>query len=186
MESPRYLTGQLLLAMPGLEDPRFARSVIAMCQHDADGALGIAVHAHAPGVTLHKVLGQFDVSLAGLPDGPVFLGGPVEPQRGFVLHSLDWGGQGTTDVAGGWGLTATIDALRAIGRPNGPSRWLLALGYAGWGAGQLDGEMKRSGWHVAPAKDEIMFNLPLQQRWDAAWRATGIDPRLLSPEIGHA
>jgi putative transcriptional regulator len=186
MESPSFLTGQLLLAMPGIRDPRFEKSVIAMCSHDEAGALGITVHAHAPGVTLHKVLEQFDVSLDGLADGPVFLGGPVEPQRGFVLHSLDWGGQGTTDVAGKWGLTATIDALRAIGRPNGPSQWLLALGYAGWGAGQLDGEMKRSGWHVAPAKDELIFTLPLHERWESGWRATGIDPRLLSPEVGHA
>jgi putative transcriptional regulator len=182
----RFLTGKLLLAMPGIGDTRFERSVTAICSHDEQGAMGIGVGHHQAGVTLHSVLKQFDVDLSTVADGPVFCGGPVEPQRGFVLHSLDWGGQGTSATAGLWGLTATIDILRAIGTPNGPRHWLLALGYAGWGEGQLDAEMTRHGWHLADADNRILFELPVQERWGAAFQSTGIDPRMLVGESGHA
>ncbi len=184
--NPRFLTGQLLLAMPGIGDPRFDRSVTAICSHDADGAMGIGVGHHQPGVSLHSVLKQFDVALDAVVDGPVFHGGPVEPQRGFVLHSLDWGGQGTSIAAGLWAVTATIDILRVIGTPQGPKRWLVALGYAGWGEGQLDREMTRHGWHLAEASDELLFDLPVGKRWEAGFQSTGIDPRMLVSESGHA
>lgn len=181
-----YLTGKLLLAMPGIGDPRFERSVIAMCQHDEQGAFGIGVGQTLPGVGLHTVLDQFGIAPDHAPDVPVYLGGPVETQRGFVLHSLDWGGQGSVQVAGSWGLTSTVDALRVIGTPGGPSRWLVALGYAGWGPGQLDDELHRHGWHVGEGDPRILFDVPPCDRWEAAFEAQGIDPRLLASASGHA
>jgi putative transcriptional regulator len=141
MTNPRYLAGKFLLAMPGIGDLRFERAVIAMCSHDDQGALGIGIGHFVPRMGLHNLLSQFDIPTDNIIDAPVHQGGPVEPQRGFVLHSLDWGGQGTVQVNKLWGLSGTLDILRVIGRPQGPSKWLVALGYAGWGAGQLDGEM---------------------------------------------
>ena len=186
MTNDPFHSGKLLLAMPGIGDLRFEKSVIAICSHDADGALGIGIGQHLGGVTVHGLLEQFEIDPSGMPDVPIFAGGPVEPKRGFVLHSLDWGGQGTIDVAGKWGLSASIDILRVIGRPHGPSQWLVALGYAGWGAGQLDGEMTRHGWHLADPSEALLFDLPAEQRWQSAFLSTGIDPRMLASESGHA
>ena len=186
MESVAFLTGQFLLAMPGIGDPRFEHAVIALCAHDAEGALGIGIGATIAGLGLHDLLGQFDIEPGEVPDAPVHFGGPVEPRRGFVLHSLDWGGQDTIDVAGRWALSGTIDVLRAIAGGTGPSRWLVALGYAGWGAGQLDNEMKHHGWFPAPGHSEILFETPVADRWAETWKAEGIDPALLASETGHA
>jgi putative transcriptional regulator len=185
MTALRFLSGQLLLAMPGIGDSRFERSVIALCSHDEGGALGIGV-GHLADYTLHSLFQQFDIDASGVPDSPIYAGGPVEPQRGFVLHSLDWGGQGTTEVAGQWALSSSLDVLRVIGRPTGPRNWLVALGYAGWGAGQLDEEMTRHGWHLAPGDQTILFDLPVGERWQAGFQLTGIDPRLLTPHSGRA
>lgn len=185
-DDPPFLTGKLLLALPGIGDPRFERSVIAMCQHDEGGALGIGVGTPLPEIGLHDVLRQFDIEPGDVPDSSVCLGGPVEPQRGFVLHSLDWAGQGSLQVAGRWALTSTIDVLRVIGTPHGPRRWLVALGYAGWGPGQLDGELRRHGWHVGEPDDRIVFDVAPAARWEAAFAAQGIDPRLLASDSGHA
>jgi putative transcriptional regulator len=186
MSDAPYLSGKLLLAMPGIGDPRFERAVIAMCSHDAGGALGIGIGRIVPRLGLHALLAQFDIPTQGVPDAPVHQGGPVEPQRGFVMHSLDWGGQGTVQVASGWGLTGTLDVLRAIGTRAGPKRWLVALGYAGWAAGQLDGEMKRHGWTVADANDALLFDCEAHRRWEQAFQNAGIDPRLLASESGTA
>lgn len=186
MNVPRFLTGQLLLAMPGIGDPRFERAVIAMCSHDENGALGIGIGHILPQIGLHALLRQFDIDPSHLVDGPVYHGGPVEPQRGFVLHSQNWSGQGTVDVAGRWGMTATIDILRVIGTDKGPDRWLVALGYAGWGQGQLDAEMQRHGWHIAAADDSLLFDVPTARKWETAFDRQGIDSRLLSHESGHA
>ena len=185
-KSAPFLTGKLLLAMPGIGDPRFERSVIAMCQHDEDGALGIGIGRIMPRMGLHALLDQFGIEPRGVPDVPIHVGGPVEPQRGFVLHSLDWGGQESMQVSNLWGLTATIDILRVIGTDKGPKRWLVALGYAGWGSGHLDGEMLRHGWHIADANDALLYETPVEDRWTAAFQAQGIDPRLLAVDSGHA
>jgi putative transcriptional regulator len=182
----RFLSGQLLLAMPGIGDTRFERAVIAMCSHDDEGALGIGIGRTLPQLRLHAMLDQFEIDTGGVPDVAVHAGGPVEPKRGFVLHSLDWGGQGTVEVAGKWGLSGSIDVLRVIGRPGGPRRWLVALGYAGWGAGQLDGEMLRHGWHISDGSEAIIFDADVSTRWQAAFAAQGIDPRLLASESGRA
>lgn len=186
MTEPRFLSGNLLLAMPGIGDARFDHAVIAMCAHDENGALGIGIGQLMPRLGLHKLLEQFEIDPAGAPDAPVHRGGPVEPQRGFVLHSNDWGGEGSMHVADRWVLTGTIDILRAIAEGRGPSRWLVALGYAGWGEGQLDGEMLRHGWHVVPGSEALIFNTDVSHRWIAAFESEGIDPRLLATESGSA
>ena len=182
----RYLTGRLLLALPGMPDPRFAHAVIALCIHDAQGALGVGVGHLIPGVGLHRLLDDLDIDPAGAPDAPVHMGGPVEPQRGFVLHTPDWSGTGTVEAGPFGALSTTVDVLRAIAEGTGPRRWLVALGYAGWSAGQLDSEMRRHGWHAAAGRGEILFDHPAEQRWAAAWQAEGIDPALLSGVTGRA
>ena len=184
--SPPFLTGQLLLAMPGIGDPRFEKAVIAVCMHDERGALGIGIGRLAPQLSFHALLDQFDISAGDSPDKPVHLGGPVDPQRGFVLHSLDWGGQDTIEVDGRFALTNTIDVLRAVAEGKGPNRWLAALGYAGWNEGQLDEEMTRHGWFTVQATDALLFDTPVEQRWGAAFQSAGIDPRLLSASAGQA
>lgn len=185
--APPWFTGQLLLALPGIGDPRFEHSVIAMISHDEGGAMGIGIADPIDGMTVGAVLDQLDIAHEDDPlDTPVFLGGPVEQTRGFVLHSTDWGGEGAVQVADRWMLSSSHDILRAIGGGRGPSRWLVALGYAGWGGGQLEGEMVRHGWHVTPGNDRLLFDTPPGERWQAAFAEAGIDARLLTTEGGEA
>lgn len=185
MDSP-YLTGRFLLAMPGMLDPRFARAVIAMCAHDAGGALGVGVGMTIDGLGLHDLLSQFDIAPDHVPNAPVHFGGPVEPRRGFVLHSRDWGGQDTLDVAGRWSLSGTIDVLRAIAEGKGPTRWVVSLGYAGWSAGQLDDELARPGWVPVAGDRALLFDTPAEERWKRGFTGEGIDPRLMAVEGGRA
>ncbi len=133
MTNARFLTGQLLLAMPGIGDPRFDHAVIALCAHDEAGALGIGIGHQLEGIGFHKLMAQLGLDPGVAPNVPVHFGGPVEPARGFVLHATDWAGEDTLQVADKWGLTSTQDVLKAIAAGRGPSRWLVALGYAGWG-----------------------------------------------------
>ena len=186
MEAFSSLCGQLLLAMPGMGDPRFQRAVIAMCAHDANGALGIGIGRLVPRLRFHALLAQLDIEPGVAPDAPVHVGGPVEPQRGFLLHSLEWRGEDTLAVGERWGLTSTLDVLRAIADGTGPRRWLCALGYAGWGEGQLDEEMTRHGWFAVPADDALVFDRAVDERWPSAFASAGIDVRLLSAGAGHA
>lgn len=186
MESPRFLSGKLLLAMPGIGDPRFERAVIVMCVHDENGAVGIGIGHQRAGIGVRGLLEQLGLDPGNAPDGPVMHGGPVEPGRGFVLHSDDWGGQDTIQVVGLGSLTGTIDVLKAIAEGRGPSRYLIALGYAGWGEGQLDEEMTRPGWFAADGREEILFETPTAERWEATFKAEGIDPRLLDSGAGAA
>jgi putative transcriptional regulator len=186
METPRFLSGKLLLAMPGIGDPRFERAVIAMCVHDENGAVGIGIGHQRAEIGVHGLLGQLGIDPGEAPDGPVLHGGPVEPGRGFVLHSQDWGGQDTIQVTGLGALTGTIDVLKAIAEGKGPSRYLVALGYAGWGEGQLDEEMTRPGWFAADGRSAILFDTPIENRWEASFKAEGIDPRLLDSGAGAA
>lgn len=172
--------------MPGIGDPRFERSVIAMCVHDENGAMGIGLGRLAPGIGFHDLLRQLDIDPGAAPDAPIHLGGPVEPQRGFVLHGRDWGGQESVDVAGRWTMSPTIDVLKAIAAGKGPTRWVAALGYAGWSEGQLEEEMSRHGWFVTPGDDALLFEVPAEQRWAGAYRGAGIDPRLLTADYGTA
>lgn len=186
MTEAQYLTGRLLLAMPGMGDPRFEHAVIAMFVHEEQGAFGVGIGHLRDGVTLHGVLEEVGIDPGVAPDCPVHHGGPVEPGRGFVLHSPEWEGEGTVRIDGLCALSASTGVLRAIAAGKGPERWLIALGYAGWGAGQLDGEMRRHGWHAAAGHPEILFDTPAEQRWAATWRAEGIDPALLANVTGRA
>ena len=181
-----YLAGRMLLAMPGMGDPRFARAAIALLLHNEDGAFGIGVGHLRSGVTFHELLEELDIEPGLAPDCPVHDGGPVEPGRGFVLHTPDWDSPETMSVPGLASLTASLDILRAIAEGRGPHGWLIALGYAGWAAGQLDMEMRHHGWYAAQGRPEILFEHPAEVRWAAAWRAEGIDPALLSNETGRA
>ncbi len=186
MPTPTSLSGQLLLAMPGIGDPRFERAVIAMCAHDENGALGIGIGRIVPRLGLHGLLEQLEIPVGAAPDVPVHLGGPVEPQRGFVLHGLDWGGEDTLRVGDRWALTGTLDILRALAEGRGPARFLVALGYAGWADGQLDQEMLRPGWFPTAGSDALLFDTAVDARWSAAFAAAGIDTRMLAATAGRA
>ncbi len=180
------LAGQLLLALPGIGDPRFEHAVIALCVHEPDGAMGVGIDRVIPGVGLHALLSQLEIDPGAAPNAPIHHGGPVDPQRGFVLHSDDWRGDDTVGVSPGLALTTTLDVLRAIAASRGPDRWLVALGYAGWGAHQLDDEMHRHGWLTVAARDELLFETEVCKRWPQSFAAAGIDVRLLASTSGHA
>ena len=195
VSDPRFLVGQLLLSMPGIGDARFDRAVIAMCVHDDDGALGLMINRPHADMTVRELMAQLDVPPGVTPeDVPVMSGGPVEPGRGFVLHTPDYAGQGTISVGslGGirWGLTSTIDVLKAIAAGKGPRRWLVGLGYTGWGAGQLDGELLRHGWHTlsdsSGGGDDLVFAMAPERRWPRAFAQLGIDVGHLSATAGRA
>jgi len=183
---PRYLSGRLLLAMPGMMDPRFDHAVIALCIHDAQGALGIGLSEQRAGITFHGLLEDVGIDPGQAPDVPVLHGGPVETGRGFVLHSPDWRSDGTVRVDPLCALSASMEVLRAIAEGRGPARWLIALGYAGWGAGQLEEELHHHGWHATDGNPAILFDTPREDRWSATWRAAGVDPSHLAAQTGHA
>lgn len=186
MDNAPFLTGQLLLAMPGMSDARFAQAVIVMAAHDEDGAIGVGIGHERKGLTLRDLLQQLDIDPGVAPAAPVHHGGPVEPGRGFVLHSTDWSGQDTVQVADLCALTGTQDVLQAIAAGKGPSRYIVALGYAGWEGGQLEGELTQHGWFTAPATQSLLFDTTSVERWTAAFRSQGIDPALLVGETGEA
>jgi len=189
-DAAKFLSGKLLLAMPGMADPRFERAVIALCVHDENGAIGVGIGHKRAGISFRGLLKQLEIDPGQAPDCAIHHGGPVEPGRGFVLHSTDWGGQDSLQVNGPSGvlfaMTGTMDVLKAIAEGRGPSQWIVALGYAGWGEGQLDEEMTRHGWFAAAANKTILFETPADERWGAAFKAEGIDPRLLASETGAA
>ncbi|WP_150291330.1 YqgE/AlgH family protein [Sphingobium estronivorans] len=186
MTTARSYAGQFLLALPGMEDMRFDHSVIAMCVHDENGALGIAVSDEIDGVTLHDLLESFEIEPGDVPDMPVLRGGPVEPRRGFVLHSLDWMGHDMVVVGDGWGLSGSLEILKAIAEGNGPSRYLVALGYAGWGAGQLDEEMSGESWFPTGCTADLLFDVPATRKWSAAYASAGVDASHLVSGAGSA
>lgn len=182
------LTGKLLVAMPGMGDPRFEHSVVFLCAHSSDGAMGLIVNKPAPELQFADLLEQLDI-----PSGPagqdirVHFGGPVEHGRGFVLHSADYEGSGgTLKVDARFGMTATLDILQDIAQGDGPASSLLALGYAGWGPGQLESELQANGWLTCDADEKLIFFTDPEERWAAALDRLGIDPRLLSAEGGRA
>ncbi len=184
--TPTWFTGQLLLALPGIGDPRFEHSVIAMISHDEEGAMGIGIADPIDGMTVGAVLDQLEIGHDEPLEQPVYLGGPVETSRGFVIHSRDWGGEGAVQIADRWMVSSSHDILRAIGEGRGPRQWMVALGYAGWSPGQLEEEMVRHGWHVTPGSDALIFETPPTKRWQAAFAEAGVDARLLTTEGGEA
>jgi len=186
MDAPRFLSGQFLLAMPGIGDRRFEKAVIAMCVHDEGGALGIGLGRVVPRLGFHDLLRQLEIEPGEAPDVPIHQGGPVEPQRGFILHTPDWSGEESVAVGDRWVLSATLDILKAIAAGEGPARWVAALGYAGWDAGQLEGELARHGWFATPGDEGLLYDRDVDTRWATAFQSAGIDSRLLTAEFGTA
>lgn len=195
LSGPNFLDGQFLVAMPGMADERFARSVIYVCAHSADGAMGIIVNKAATDISMPDLLVQLDVAPEAdairlrerVGHMPVLMGGPVEGRRGFVLHSDDFHiQQSTLIIDDGICLTATVEILRAIASGDGPASAVLALGYAGWQAGQLESEIMANGWLNCPADPALIFNADLDAKYDLALRANGIDPAMLSMSAGRA
>jgi putative transcriptional regulator len=181
------LAGQLLVAMPQMQDPRFARTVIFLCAHTPEGAMGLVVNRLVHSITFPDLLEQLGVEPAlGGNEIRVHFGGPVESGRGFVLHTADYNREGTLPINSGIALTATVDILRDIARGTGPRQRLLALGYAGWGPGQLDAEIQANGWLQVPADEQLVFGGDLDNKWEQALAKLGIDFGRLSSESGHA
>jgi putative transcriptional regulator len=182
------LTGKLLIAMPGMEDPRFDASVILICSHSSQGAMGLIINKPASDLKFNDLLNQL-----GIPHSPqgrgisVHFGGPVDRGRGFVLHSPDYNAkEGTMKITPDFGMTATQDVLRALGQGLGPKAAFLALGYAGWGAGQLEAEILRNDWLTTEAPADLVFNTDAGGKWGAALRNMGVNPLALSSAAGHA
>lgn len=183
------LTSKLLVAMPGMEDPRFAHSVIYICAHSEEGAMGLIVNRLAPGLKLSDVMERNIETRGDGSDGDIDLhiGGPVETERGFVLHSDDYTSViSTLELEGGFAMTATQDVLDSIAAGEGPKQALLMLGYAGWGANQLETELGQNGWLTCDATRELVFDLSDEQKWEAALRSVGIEPLSLSAAAGRA
>ncbi|MEM8876756.1 MAG: YqgE/AlgH family protein [Pseudomonadota bacterium] len=190
-----YLDGQMIIAMPGIGDDRFARTVIYLCAHSEEGAMGLVVNRPSEDITFPDLLSQLGVvegtESIQLPDTvsrmPVHLGGPVETGRGFVLHSSDYHVDNSTlEIDTTISLTATLDVLKAIAHGHGPNQALMALGYAGWSPGQLESEIQSNGWLHMKADREVIFSLPTDLKYDAALDVLGIDPSFLASEAGHA
>jgi putative transcriptional regulator len=190
-----YLDGQFLIAMPTMQDSRFARTVVFICAHSPDGAMGITINQAAPEVTFQDLLVQLDI----IPEGPeirlpppargmrVHRGGPVETGRGFVLHSADYYAENSTlPINENISLTATLEILKAIAAGNGPENALLALGYAGWAPGQLESEIQANGWLHCPARPDVIFDPDLEHKYDRVLALIGVDVMRLSGEAGHA
>lgn len=181
------LAGQFLIAMPGMRDPRFEKALIYMCAHSADGAMGLIVNRAIDTITFPEMLEHLEIDVPSVcPSINVLFGGPVEPGRGFVLHTNDYLQDATLAIDNDLVLTATRDILKAIAIGVGPLQCLFALGYAGWGPGQLDGEMTSNGWLSVAADKDLVFDHDLDGKWDRAMEKIGIDPRMLSQSAGHA
>lgn len=185
---PLNLCGKLLIAMPSMNDPRFEKSVVYICAHSDDGAMGLIVNKPMPDVALTDLLKQLSIDETGLGDDvPVYFGGPVEVGRGFVLHSSEYQQvEHTLSVDEQFSMTATRDVLRDIAGGTGPKAQMLALGYAGWGAGQIEDEMQQNGWLSCDATTDVVFDVPSDDKWTAALKLLGVDALTLSATAGRA
>lgn len=182
-----WLAGQMLIAMPSMPDPRFARTVVLVCSHGPEGAMGLVVNRLFGEINFQGLLKQLKITPdPDVPDRPVYFGGPVEPVRGFVLHSTDYKRDATLTITPDIFMTATIEILENLAQGKGPSRSLLTLGYAGWGAGQLDTEVQANGWLVTAADPEIIFGPDNEKKWSKALASLGVSPTMLSGDVGHA
>lgn len=181
------LTNHFLIAMPGLQDPNFSRTVTYVCEHTEHGAMGIVINRPIE-IQLGEVLEQLDIVVRSpeAAGATVYLGGPVQTDRGFVIHCGPLEFDSTLRIAADIRVTTSRDVLEAIAEGRGPAQSLIALGYAGWGSGQLEDELSANAWLNGPASDDIIFNLPPTQRWQAAAQLLGVDLNLLSGEAGHA
>lgn len=185
------LTNQFLIAMPGMGDDTFSGAVVYLCEHTENGALGLVINKPID-IKLKNLFEKVDLSLASndLGEQPVYFGGPVQTERGFVLHEKQGGADSpyssTLSIPGGLEMTTSKDVLEALANGAGPKRLLVTLGYSGWAAGQLEDELGRNGWLTVDATPEIIFDTPVEQRYDRALSLLGFDPRMLSQEAGHA
>ena len=185
--SDGFLTGQLLIAMPAMGDPRFSQSVVYLCAHTAEGAMGLVLNRLIVKPSFDELLKQLEV--APLPPARrirLCAGGPVDNARGFVLHTADWIGEGSLQVNEAVALTASLDVLKVIAEGGGPREGILALGYAGWGPGQLDEEIQHNAWLSVPADEDLVFDPDHDTKWRRAFAKLKIDPLLLSEAAGHA
>lgn len=187
VETATWLTGHILIAMPSMLDPRFDKTIVLMCSHGPEGAMGLVLNRQFGDLDFKGLLRQFDLDLAaGIPELPVFYGGPVEPVRGFVLHSSEYLKESTTVITPTIHLTATVEILSLLAEGNGPERALLVLGYAGWAPGQLEAEIQNNGWLTAPADDDLVFDRDVESKWNRALGKIGVSPMMLSADFGHA
>jgi putative transcriptional regulator len=182
-----YLTNQFLIAMPAMDDPNFAQTVTLVCEHSERGALGIVINRTLP-LTFGEVFDQLglDATRSRVKDQPVLQGGPVQTERGFVLHTPAGAWESSLPFSERMHLTTSRDILDALAAGQGPERAVIALGYAGWDAGQLEAEMARNAWLTVDASDRLLFSTPVEERWQAAARLLGIDLMSLSSDAGHA
>jgi putative transcriptional regulator len=195
MKARSYLDGQVLIAMPGMGDPRFDHSVIYLCVHSESGAMGIIINKVAPMMNFGDLVSHLDIvpETGGMhiPEEimsmAVQFGGPVEPGRGFVLHTSDYfAADSSLPVTSRIALTATLDILRAMAKGEGPKRAMLALGYSGWAPGQLEDEIQHNGWLHCTPDEELLFETPNEDKYSRALAKIGVDPAMLSSEAGHA
>ncbi len=181
------MVGKMLIAMPGMGDARFGKSVVYICAHSPEGAMGLIVNKPAPELRFADLLEQLSIPKGGEADAVIHFGGPVETARGFVLHSAEYDLEDATlAVDARFAMTASRDILRDMAQGQGPAQALLALGYAGWGAGQLEAELQQNGWLVADALADIVFAPDSDGKWNAALKSLGVDPRMLSAGGGRA
>ena len=186
--SSQYLTDHFLIAMPTLEDDNFTQSVTYICEHSAEGAMGVTINRPSD-IVLKEVLDQSNIEILRdeIGDETIFQGGPVHPDRGFILHDKsehNW--ESSLDITDNLQLTSSKDILEAIAIDKGPQEHLITLGYAGWGSGQLEHEIANNIWLSCPATEDIIFHTPVEKRWESAASLLGIDLQLLSNDAGHA
>lgn len=181
------LTGQLLVSMPQMDDPYFEHSVVYLCAHSReDGAIGLVINKTIESLTVGDLYEQLKIGPVTGGLQPVHFGGPVATGQGFVLHSADYHEEGTLGIGGEFAMTATIDILRATGRGEGPRKFLVALGYAGWGPGQLDAEIQANGWLMVAADSDLVFDAGVDSKWQRALAKLGVNPEMLSGDSGRA
>lgn len=185
------LTGKLLLAMPGMTDPRFFRSVIYICAHDKNGAMGLVINAPHHAIEFDSILEQLEIAseieIDNMPeDIEIMEGGPVETVRGFLLHSSEFYQKDTVRIDDDFSVTGTVDVLKRVAKGEGPKEKLFMLGHAGWSGGQLEDELARNSWLVAEPTPELVFNTPHDEKWEKAMLYAGINPAMLSAASGRA
>lgn len=185
--APLSLRNHFLLAMPQLDDPHFAHSITYLCEHNEKGAMGIVI-SRPLNISLGHIFGQLQIDPTdpSLLAKPVFAGGPIQPERGFVIHPTQGSWESSIHMDNDISITTSKDILEAIACEEGPDDFLIALGYAGWSAGQLEAELADNAWIFSPADTDILFHTPHHLRWQAAAHLVGVDMRLLSPDVGHA
>ena len=186
-DTSTYLTGSLLISMPQMLDDRFTRSVVYICAHTSDGAMGLIINKIVESVSFPELLDQLNIDTSATNKGiRVHFGGPVETGRGFVLHSADYVQDATLVIDDSVALTATVDILKSIAEGDGPDKSILALGYAGWAPGQLDQEIQANGWLSVPADNDLVFGVDPDTKWEKSMGKIGIDFNMLSGDTGHA